>query len=109
MSDRALEPGPDEDPRELIHRLEEELGVRGAAAAVFREALRLAREVARSPLSDTTAAPPPEPTPAMVAAGESAASVYIGKPTDDDGIPLVWRRMYEAWLRESGQEVDTDD
>jgi hypothetical protein len=37
-----------------------------------------------------------EPTPRMVSEGESAASVGIGKPNDDEAIPRVWRAMWAA-------------
>ena len=42
-----------------------------------------------------------EPTEAMVASGESAASFGIGKPKDDDAIPRVWRWMIDAALSNS--------
>jgi len=39
---------------------------------------------------------PVEPTPKMIAEGESAASFGIGKPTSDDAIPMVWKWMLSA-------------
>ena len=42
-----------------------------------------------------------EPTEAMVASGESAASFGIGKPKDEAAIPRVWRWMIDASLSNS--------
>jgi hypothetical protein len=41
-----------------------------------------------------------EPTPRMISEGESAASVGIGKPADDEAITRVWREMLTAFTRE---------
>jgi len=35
-------------------------------------------------------------TPGMVANGESAASIGIGKPVDDEAIPRIWSAMLAA-------------
>jgi hypothetical protein len=43
-----------------------------------------------------------EPTPRMVSEGESAATVGIGKPNDDEAIPRVWRAMWAARFGEGG-------
>ena len=39
---------------------------------------------------------PVEPTACMISAGESAASVGIGKCNDDESLPRVWRAMLAA-------------
>ena len=39
---------------------------------------------------------PVEPTTGMISAGESAASVGIGKCNDDESLPRVWRAMLAA-------------
>lgn len=39
---------------------------------------------------------PVEPTTGMLSAGESAASVGIGKCNDDESLPRVWRAMLAA-------------
>jgi hypothetical protein len=43
-----------------------------------------------------------EPTPRMVSEGESAATVGIGKPNDDEAIPRVWHAMWSSRLGEGG-------
>lgn len=40
-----------------------------------------------------------EPTQDMVWEGESAASLYLCKPQNDEGVPHVWREMIRAALR----------
>lgn len=58
--------------------------------------------IAASPSSQTAGVAegfvmvPVEPTEAMVSAGESAATFGIGKPTDADAVPFVWRAMIRA-------------
>jgi hypothetical protein len=42
-----------------------------------------------------------EPTARMVSEGESVASFGIGKPTDEQAIPNVWRAMIETALTAS--------
>lgn len=37
-----------------------------------------------------------EPTERMIVEGESAASVGIGKPTDEHALPRVWQYMIDA-------------
>jgi hypothetical protein len=39
-----------------------------------------------------------QPTEAMIAEGESAASFGIGKPTDDEAVTRVWQCMIDAAL-----------
>jgi len=40
-----------------------------------------------------------EPSTAMIREGESAAPFGIGKPSDDEAIPRVWRAMINAALQ----------
>ena len=56
----------------------------------------VAREQARAAIEAMR-----EPTEAMVASGESAASFGIGKPKDEAAIPRVWRWMIDASLSNS--------
>ena len=44
-----------------------------------------------------------EPTPRMISEGESAASIGIGKPADDEALPRVWNWMIQAALKEEAQ------
>lgn len=41
-----------------------------------------------------------EPTARMISEGESAASIGLRKPTDDEGVPRVWRYMIDAALKD---------
>jgi len=36
------------------------------------------------------------PTARMISEGESAATVGIGKPVDEEAIPRIWRAMHAA-------------
>jgi hypothetical protein len=46
-----------------------------------------------------------EPTAGMIGEGESAASVYLAKPTNDEGVPHVWRAMIDAALNEKSPQA----
>jgi hypothetical protein len=61
----------------------------------------LQKEAAPSDLARAAIEAMREPTEAMVASGESAASFGIGKPKDDAAIPRVWRWMIDAALSNS--------
>jgi hypothetical protein len=41
-----------------------------------------------------------EPSERMIAEGESLASIGIGKPSDDEALPRIWRGMIDAALNE---------
>lgn len=41
-----------------------------------------------------------EPTELMISEGESACSLGIGKPCDDEALPRVWRDMVDAALHQ---------
>ena len=43
------------------------------------------------------------PSEGMVREGESAASFGIGKPTDDEALPRVWKSMLAQLIAEIGQ------
>lgn len=41
-----------------------------------------------------------DPLPEMISEGESLASIGIGKPSDDEALPRVWRGVIDAALKE---------
>ena len=41
-----------------------------------------------------------EPSERMISEGESLASIGIGKPSDDEALPRVWRGMIDTALNE---------
>lgn len=51
---------------------------------------------------------PVEPTTGMISAGESAASVGIGKCNDDESLPRVWRAMLAASPAPAPQPISQD-
>lgn len=46
------------------------------------------------------------PSEGMIEAGESAASVGIGKPVDEEALPRVWRAMLTAAIEEADHADD---